>query len=487
MMYKRFLLLIIILGLALSACAPQSRQNVDLLAVLQVTPTPELPLSFTPFPTRPAYDPGQLVDYVAQDGDTLPSLAAHFNTSVAEILQANPIIPQDATSMPPGLPMKIPIYYLPLWGSMYQIIPDHAFVMGPTLIGFDTQAFINQHDGWLKDYSEYAGDANRSGAGVVDYVATNFSVSPRLLLAVLEYQSGALSQSSPPDDIYPLGYRERYHRGLYLQLVWAANILNNGFYGWRSGNLTQFDHPDGRTERPDPWQNAASVGVQYYYSRLYSGDKYLQATGPNGLAQTYAELFGDPWQSDTVIIPGSLQQPPFILPFESGRSWNFTGGPHTGWGAGEPYAAIDFAPTGVTQCTATGEWVIAMANGQVVREDTGVLVLDLDGDGNERTGWVIFYLHIRSDQKVALGTYVHAGDKLGHPSCEGGESTGTHVHIARKYNGEWIPADGPMALNLSGWVVHNGSRPYLGTLTRNALTVTASDKAEIQSLITAGE
>jgi LasA protease len=122
-----------------------------------------------------------------------------------------------------------------------------------------------------------------------------------------------------------------------------------------------------------------------------------------------------------------------------------------------------------------------------VREDTGVLVLDLDGDGNERTGWVIFYLHIRSDEKVALGTYVHAGDRLGHPSCEGGESTGTHVHIARKYNGEWIPADGPLALNLSGWVAHNGSRPYLGTLTRDALTVTASDKAEIQSLITAGE
>ena len=38
---------------------------------------------------------------------------------------------------------------------------------------------------------------------------------------------------------------------------------------------------------------------------------------------------------------------------------------------------------------------------------------------------------------------------------EGGHVTGTHVHIARKYNGEWIPADG-LAFNLEGWVAHDG-------------------------------
>ncbi len=37
---------------------------------------------------------------------------------------------------------------------------------------------------------------------------------------------------------------------------------------------------------------------------------------------------------------------------------------------------------------------------------------------------------------------------------QGGEVTGTHVHIARKYNGEWILADGPLAFNLEGWITH---------------------------------
>jgi hypothetical protein len=52
---------------------------------------------------------------------------------------------------------------------------------------------------------------------------------------------------------------------------------------------------------------------------------------------------------------------------------------------------------------------------------------------------------------IAEGTLVEQGDALGHPSCEGGRSTGKHVHLARKYNGEWIAADGPIPFVLSGW------------------------------------
>jgi LasA protease len=42
-------------------------------------------------------------------GDTLPALAAHFNTSVEKIRAANPEIPPIVTTLPPGMPMKIPI------------------------------------------------------------------------------------------------------------------------------------------------------------------------------------------------------------------------------------------------------------------------------------------------------------------------------------------------------------------------------------------
>ncbi|NTW08734.1 MAG: LysM peptidoglycan-binding domain-containing protein, partial [Anaerolineaceae bacterium] len=229
-------------------------------------------------PTRPVYQPGELVDYLAQPGDTLPALAAHFNTSEDEIFSANPIIPADATTMPAGFPMKIPIYYQPLWGSSYQIIPDGYYVNGPASLEFNTAEFVSQYPGWLNNYTEYAAGENRTGADIVDYVATNFSISPRVLLTLLEYQSGALTDPVKPTTNYVLGYRDFGHRGVYLQLVHAANVLNNGYYGWRNGTLLEIELLDGRLERPDPWQNAATVGLRYYFSQFLQSQNYLYAT-----------------------------------------------------------------------------------------------------------------------------------------------------------------------------------------------------------------
>jgi hypothetical protein len=88
----------------------------------------------------------------------------------------------------------------------------------------------------------------------------------------------------------------------------------------------------------------------------------------------------------------------------------------------------------------------------------------------------VFYLHVSQEGRPALGQALQVGDRIGHPSCEGGSSTGTHVHIARKYNGEWVPADGyggVLGFTLEGWVAHDGPAIYEGTLARGAQIVTA--------------
>ncbi len=469
-----------LLPLLFAACSPQvpaisASVTGEAEQEAQAAPTSETLVS-TPLPTRPAYAPGDLVDYAAQTGDSLPVLAVRFNTTIEEIRQANPIIPDSATTMPPGMPMKIPIYYLPFWGSPYKILPDSLFINGPLQVGFDTRTFITEHPGWLKGVTEYAADQNRSAAEIVDLVARNYSVSPRLLLALLEYQSGALSQetSSESSALYPLGNIARERKGLYRQLIWGANLLNNGYYSYRAASLTGFEHEDGRIERIDPWQNAASVSLMNFFNTLLPTGAYHIAISADGFAKTYASLFGDPWVTDQPHIPGSLEQPAISLPFKPGEVWAFTGGPHTGWGVGEPLSALDFAPPAVAGgCLETALWAVAVADGVVARVDTGVIVLDLDGDGDERTGWEIFYLHLATEGRAALGASLKAGDRVGHPSCEGGSSTGTHVHIARKYNGEWMLADGMLPFDLEGWVAHNGRAPYLGTLTRQARTVTA--------------
>src|SRR5262245_3024585 len=229
--------IVTLFSLYLSACAPPASNSVLENMITPLAPTP------IPAPTseRPQYGPGELVDYTAQDGDTLLALAARFNTTVEEIMQANPIIPADATTMPVGLPMKIPIYYLALWGTTYKSIPDYAFVNGPSQVGFSSAAYVASTTGWWKNYRAYAGGRMRSGGELVDYVATNYSVSPRLLLALLEYQVGALTQPEQPAIKYLLGFRRTFYSTPYLQLVIAANTLNNGYYGWRAGHLTELE------------------------------------------------------------------------------------------------------------------------------------------------------------------------------------------------------------------------------------------------------
>jgi len=383
--------------------------------------------------------------------------------------------------------MKIPVYYEALWGSQFQIIPDPLFINGPAQVDFNTAEFVDAQPGWLKDYSTIASGKLRRGGDLIDYVALTNSVSPRVLLALAEYQTGALSQPHLDPDLAlnPLGYEGPYLRGFYLQLVWAANTLNNGYYAWRNGRLESITLADGTLEVPDPWQNAATVALHYYYGQLYSGEDYKRAIYDDGFYETYTRLFGDPWANFQSHIPGNLQQPDLVLPFEVGKRWTYTGGPHAAWGSGEPLAAIDFAPGVLTSgCVKSLEYVVAMADGQIVRSESAVAILDLDKDGDERTGWVILYLHLEA--QINPGVLVKTGDPIGHPSCEGGTSTGTHVHIARKYNGEWVNADSAVPFNLEGWIVRNGAVPYKGTLERYGKVVTASDKGLTNSVITAG-
>ena len=107
-----------------------------------------------------------------------------------------------------------------------------------------------------------------------------------------------------------------------------------------------------------------------------------------------------------------------------------------------------------------------MAPGLVVRSANNAIALDLDGDGIEQTGWVLVYLHLGMDGLVSPGTQVVQDEPLGHPSCQGGNATGKHVHIARKYNGEWLSADEPLPLFLSGWQVITYEGNYQGALMR---------------------
>lgn len=450
------------------------------------SPTPPVQNGPTPLPVRTRHAPGEVFDYVAQNGDSLPALATHFNTSVEEIIEENPDLPSGVTTLPAGYPMRIPAYYQPLLGSPFHILPDSEVVNGPSTIGFDISEEIRQRPGFLAGLSDYAYDRQRDAWDVVEVVARNYSVHPRLLLALLEYQTQALTKPFPEEDEdrYPIGYPNPRFPGLFGQLIWVAEEINDGYYGWREGSLRELELTDGLLVRPDPWLNAGTVGVQYVFASLYGQKDFNQAVNPEGFYQTYVSLWGDPFELQEDFIPANLQQPELTLPFEANHIWDFTAGPHYAWGKALPLGALDFGPPSEESgCIPSMEWIVAPTSGVIARSGEAAVVLDLDGDGDERTGWVLFFFHVATNDRIAESVPVKQGDYLGHPSCEGGESTGTHVHIARRYNGEWISAGGVIPFVLDGWLTAYSDRPYQGTLSKGSKVVVASEYSSAETRI----
>jgi len=424
--------------------------------------------------------------YSTQPGDTLNAVAIRFGVVPVDIQTSDGNMPDLEGLLDPGLMLIIP-RRLTETSPSEQLLPDSEVVYSPHAADFSATAFAAQYDGFLTSYREIVGGEWRSGAEVVQIAAMHNSINPRLLLSLIEYHAGWVTDPARPSGDafdYPLGLKDDEHRGLYRQLTWLANELGKGYYGWRSGTMVDVRLADGTVQRFAPDLNAGTAALQYYFGHRHGQETFLQAVSPIGWLAAYERLFGDPWSYYHPLYEPGIEQPELILPFLPGRIWAFTGGPHGAWEREAAWAALDFAPsTRITGCVVSEDWAVAAAAGLVVRSGNGVVMLDLDGDGREQTGWNLLYLHLDDEGRVPEGTFVERGDRLGHPSCKGGIATGTHIHFARKYNGEWILADGPLPFTLSGWVAQAGSKPYQGMLMKDGREVIASEYATQETLI----
>jgi LasA protease len=464
-------------------------------AVPSLTPTS----AYSPQPTTPASQaypptPEPVVArsphhfyYAAQSGDTLPSLALRFGVNPDEI-ESPDEIPASAL-ITPGQLLSIPKRLGEMADAML-LLPDSEVIYSPAVMDFDVHTFVAEAGGYLAIHAELVDEELFSGADIVQRVALESSTNPRLLLSILDFRSRWVSANpeGAAEQRYPLGFYVSGQQGLYKELSLAAKQLNIGYYGWRGGTLTDLVFANRRVDRLHPELNAGSVGLQYLFAKFYLPDSYNRALfGESNFVQFHQEMFGDHWERAWMagpIFPAGLAQPELQLPFLPGERWSFTAGPHSSWGTGTPRGALDFAPiTGEPACATSRAWVTASTSGLVTRSQDSLLALDLDGDGFEGTGWVLVYLHLAEEERVAVGTRVSFDDNLGHPSCEGGLATGTHVHIARKYNGEWVAADGPLPFILSGWQAREGNRAYEGFLVKGDQVITANPGGSRVSVI----
>jgi len=453
---------------------------------VEIIPTSSM-TSISPLPTTILESNEQELRYRVHSGDTLKALASRFDVEPAQIRSDTPIPAEGFITL--GQELIIPNQFMGFI-SLPPVLPDSEVVNSPTAAGFNTRTYLSGANGYLSSYRAKVGDLNLTGADIVELVSQEASINPVLLLALLEFRSGLVFGQPRDASVfkYPLGFNVLGWEGLHKELVIAATHLNTGYYGWREGRTTEIVFRDGKKERINPEMNAGSVAVQTLMGKLYSQQEWQQVLyGTEGLIETHQKMFGDPWARAKLVeplFPDGVGQPAIEFPFAPGQRWSLTGGPHASWKTGSPRGALDIAPvTGEADCSVSYQWVTAPAGGVITRSLRNVVALDLDGDGYEQTGWVIIFLHIADQDRIQTGVFVNLDDPIGHPSCEGGTSTGTHVHIARKFNGEWIAAYGPLPMFLSGWEVQAGEKDYQGSLIKNGQSIIASPVGPRTSII----
>lgn len=423
------------------------------------TPAPKRPVAPTPGPT---VAPDLALEFTKiRPNQFLSTVANRYGVTIDDIAKFSGIENPDVVAIGQGL-------IIPHKTNRYTpdkiLLPDSELVYGPAYVDFDIAEFVESQGGYLAGYSISNGrEEVWTGADIIERTALRYSVGPRVLLALLEARSGWVTDPEPgPAAIErPFGYRGG-PTGLQYQSEWTSNQLNRGFYGWQDRGETAIRFHDGVVARGAPNLNPGTFAVQYF---LAQDSNWADIeTELDAFAEAYERLFGDPEQYDAgPVLPAGLEQPELQLPWKAGEQWYLTGGPHGGWGSGSGWAALDFVSenTPLASCIPAEDWAVAAAPGIVARNDNGELLIDLDKDGDVRTGWVLQYLHITD--RVPQGRIVRAGTPVGRPACDGGTAETSHLHISRRYNGVWVAADGPVPFVLGDWRAR-GDFEYSGSM-----------------------
>jgi len=111
-------------------------------------------------------------------------------------------------------------------------------VYGPAYVGFDVEAFVRSQKGYSR-VTPKRWTNNLTGAQIVQLVADRYSVGPRVLLALLEYQGHWLSDQHPIGSLSCSRWLWRSELQRARQAIGSrADFLNDGYYGYKGRGYT---------------------------------------------------------------------------------------------------------------------------------------------------------------------------------------------------------------------------------------------------------
>ncbi len=339
--------------------------------------------------------------------------------------------------------------------------------------GPEIQAFLEARDSPLKAMHFQIGGRAASFSTVLVGLTTLYSLNPKLLLALLDLQSGLVSSQQASDEqlAWAMGYRGGGRSGLYGQLRWATRELR---YAVRDYALKGSGPPP-----PLVFADGTRQGVsadlafsRYILARILAPTITPDLLDPRleGLVNSYTRLFGDPrappttWPALAAPFLTRPMTPTFPVTSFFDHDTPFlrqNGSLLTYWGRSETDLAFAYdGHTGWDYAMSPPDEVLAAAAGVVMfagASDDGcatpaqAVILD---HGN---GYRTLYWHLAS-LSVAAGQTVSGGALLGIAGASGC-AVGAHLHFQVQYLGRDVDPYGwcgttpdPWAQNPAGQV-----------------------------------
>ncbi len=372
---------------------------------------------------------------------------------------ASPVV-STATSAPTAvLPTATPAPHDPLFDPR-RISYAYQFT------GSEIQAFLEQHGSALAPIRFQVGGRSQSFTDALVSLSSLYSLSPKLLLALMELHGGLISSGGSGDFPFAMGYQGNGggRRGLYSQLHWAARELRYAVrdYALRSptGPLPPLVFADGTRQE---------VNADISFSRYVLARVLAPTTGPgglgsrlNGLVDTYARLFGDPRNPPTdwpaPAAPFMTRPMADLVPITSFFDHDTpflrqNGSLETYWGRQETDASFAYdGHTGWDYAMGPPDKVFAAAKGAVIfagNSDDGcatpahAVIID---HGN---GYRSLYWHL-SEISVEAGQSVVAGDQIGVAGASGC-ANGAHLHFQVQYLGRDVDPYGWCGASPDPW------------------------------------
>lgn len=318
------------------------------------------------------------------------------------------------------------------------------------MFDFDTDTYLAKHAPHLRKHSEE-----------ISHWAGYSGISPKVLIALMEQQSGAVSAKRATNR--PFGKLARAD-GFGAQTREVALALRESLYE---------RDPDGAK---GPVTLARANPLQALFERSGDNEPAAALRGDGEFQLVYGRLFNEPRQarptSDRFAKAGPDVQPLspnglLQFPFPRGARWH-VGGAHTNTGSGNyPMSSLDMSLGGGWGSNQNGTWVSASAAGSFKRHSSCFAEVVHTG------GWSTTYYHLMNIQ-YNTGANVSMNTAIANPAntqaqalCNGGSSTGPHEHWSLKQNGSFYHLNGTY---LSGYRITATGSSYDTNCSRFYLT-----------------